>query len=102
MIENALKDPASLQRLLQNPMVANMARANPQLIEGACQRPEVQAAMQQHPEMREQVERLIGRSLPVPANSSPAPGPGMQSGNFENELLQLSAMGFNDRAACIN
>ena len=60
-------------------MVAQMARANPQLIEGALERPEVQQALRQHPEMRGQVEQLIGR--PLPAALTTAPGGGQDPTN---------------------
>lgn len=102
MIENALQNPASLQRLLSNPMVAQMARANPGMVEGALRNPSVQAAMQQYPEMRSQVEQLIGRPLniPVVAPSPPAVS-GVAPGSFDQQLAQLAEMGFHDRQACL-
>ena len=104
MVENALRDPASLQRLLSNPMIAQMARANPQLIEEALGNPEVQQALQQHPEMRGQIEQLLGRPLPAalapPAAAAPVlTAPATQT--FEAQLTQLAEMGFHDRSACI-
>mmetsp|Transcript_84921 Transcript_84921/g.150393 ORF Transcript_84921/g.150393 Transcript_84921/m.150393 type:complete len:481 (-) Transcript_84921:10-1452(-) len=100
MIQNALKDPASLQRLLSNPMVASMARANPQLIEGALSNPAVQQTLQEHPEMRAQVEQLIGRPLPGAAAAPQMPPVGA-GGGFEPQLAQLAEMGFCDRGACL-
>mmetsp|Transcript_43963 Transcript_43963/g.121636 ORF Transcript_43963/g.121636 Transcript_43963/m.121636 type:complete len:266 (-) Transcript_43963:199-996(-) len=103
MIEKALQDPASLQRWLSNPMVAQMARANPQMIESALHSPAVQAAMQQHPEMLAQLERAIGRPLQAPSSreASPAAGGATSSSGFERELAQLAEMGFHDRAGCL-
>lgn len=104
MVENALRDPASLQRLLSNPMIAQMARANPQLIEEALGNPEVQQALQQHPEMRGQIEQLLGRPLPAALAPTAAAAPALSAPatqTFEAQLRQLAEMGFHDRSACL-
>ncbi|CAE8649731.1 unnamed protein product [Polarella glacialis] len=97
MLLQALQDPASLRRLLQNPMVAQMARANPDMVETALQSPGAQAALEQNPEMRQQLEALLGRPLglraALPVETSPEP--------FGVQLDQLQEMGFSDRAVCL-
>eukprot|EP00927_Polykrikos_kofoidii_P070502 TRINITY_DN6684_c0_g1_i1.p1 TRINITY_DN6684_c0_g1~~TRINITY_DN6684_c0_g1_i1.p1 ORF type:complete len:452 (-),score=76.24 TRINITY_DN6684_c0_g1_i1:299-1654(-) len=109
MIENALQDPLALKRLLSNPMVAQMARANPEAVEEALQSPAVQTAVREHPEMRSQIEQLIGRPIAGLVNGPPVATQGVAVGAtasvgndaFEVQLRQLAEMGFCDRAACV-
>eukprot|EP00929_Paragymnodinium_shiwhaense_P103228 TRINITY_DN66566_c0_g1_i2.p1 TRINITY_DN66566_c0_g1~~TRINITY_DN66566_c0_g1_i2.p1 ORF type:complete len:467 (-),score=106.11 TRINITY_DN66566_c0_g1_i2:30-1430(-) len=104
MIEKAFQDPASLQRMLQNPMVAQMARANPGIVESALQNPQAQAMLQSHPEMRQQVEQLLGRPLPAqpaPVAAAPAAAAPMTYQGYEAQLQQLREMGFFDQSRCL-
>mmetsp|Transcript_81578 Transcript_81578/g.174826 ORF Transcript_81578/g.174826 Transcript_81578/m.174826 type:complete len:245 (-) Transcript_81578:73-807(-) len=97
MLQQALQDPSSLRRLLQNPMVSQMIRGNPQLVESALQSPAAQAMLSANPDLQQQVEGLLGHPLVQPA-PPPVAGP---AARFETQLAQLREMGFYDQAACL-
>eukprot|EP00747_Dinoflagellata_sp_TGD_P028769 gnl/TRDRNA2_/TRDRNA2_133472_c0_seq2.p1 gnl/TRDRNA2_/TRDRNA2_133472_c0~~gnl/TRDRNA2_/TRDRNA2_133472_c0_seq2.p1 ORF type:complete len:227 (-),score=57.21 gnl/TRDRNA2_/TRDRNA2_133472_c0_seq2:78-758(-) len=78
MLLKAIQDPGQLQRLLQNPMVAQMARANPDMVEGMLASPQAQAALQSNPDVRPQLEALLGRPLRTPGSTAPS-GAGSQA-----------------------
>lgn len=102
-LAQALEDPASFRRFTQNPMISQLAKANPQMVEAALASPAAQAALQSHPEMRGLVEEFTGRPISVGPSAVPSicevPSAGSAAG-YGPQLAQLRDMGFNDLAAC--
>ncbi|CAK0875551.1 unnamed protein product, partial [Prorocentrum cordatum] len=79
-IRDMLTSPAKLNQLLRNPMVRQMVSANPDVVERfASAMPEVRETLTIYPEMRRQLESVIGRPLrleePQPLAGAPPAAP---------------------------
>ena len=84
-VRDMLTSPAKLNQVLRNPMVKQMIAANPDMVEGFVKAmPEAKETLAIYPEMRSQLEAVMGRPLrlddvpetassTVPLSVSPAP-----------------------------
>lgn len=78
-IEGAIRDmltsPAKLNQLLRNPMVKGMISSNPDMVEGLLKAmPEARETLTIYPEMRSQLEAVMGRRLRLEEGSVATPG----------------------------
>jgi len=79
-IRDMLTSPAKLNQILRNPMFKQMIASNPDMVEGfLSSMPEARETLTIYPEMREQLEAVMGRPLrfqevPAATPSSSAPG----------------------------
>jgi len=73
MIRDMLTSPAKLNQILRNPMVRQMISANPDAVEGfVTSMPEARETLTIYPEMRAQLESVMGRPLRLEGATAPS------------------------------
>lgn len=74
MIRDMLTSPAKLSQILRNPMVRQMISSNPDMVENfVSSMPEARETLTIYPEMRTQLESVMGRPLHLEDSRPPVP-----------------------------
>lgn len=113
MVVDALSNPGKLARALDNPLVRAFVQAQPEMVQGLlASTPALQETLQTYPDMRAQLERVLGRPLALerspaaqsaaaqaPAQSLPhapqlSPRSAPTGGGSAEALAMLQTMGF--------